>query len=278
MNKKRQNNRSLTELPLHNSLLVFSELETFSPVLAFQYSRYLSKVPLLRFQSLKLDQIQNHNNRGFPPSLFSLSKCLKQRILFSGYGFSFNKTKWKKNPFWKIKCCSLDQGLQPRPKLKQAKVDIDVSGRSNFVRRPSVGLCSQIEKLVLFARMDHFTFSMIVRICASAGNLKEAADVVHTLKRKGLRMRPVCSWIEVKRRPHIFLSGDNRHPQRNEIYQKVDKLMLEISKGTGFVVPSFQTRALFLRGLLVKSKSILLQPPKILKLKSSFNNVAMERF
>ncbi|KAJ6760911.1 hypothetical protein OIU79_025704 [Salix purpurea] len=151
MNKKRQNNRSLTALPLHNSLLVFSELETFSPVLAFQYSRYLSKVPLLRFQSLKLDQIQNHNNCGFP-SLFSLSKCLNQRILFSGYGFSFNKTKWKKNPFWKIKCCSLDQGLQPRPKLKQAKVDIDVSGRSNFVRRPSVGLCSQIEKLVLFAR------------------------------------------------------------------------------------------------------------------------------
>ena len=109
------------------------------------------EVPLLRFQSLKPDQIQNHNNCSFP-SLFSMSKCLKQRILFSGYVFSFNKTKWKKNPFWKIKCCSLDQGLQPRPKLKQTKVDIDVSGRSNFVRRPSVGLCSQIEKLVLFAR------------------------------------------------------------------------------------------------------------------------------
>ncbi|KAF9668017.1 hypothetical protein SADUNF_Sadunf15G0083000 [Salix dunnii] len=109
------------------------------------------EVPLLRFQSLKPDQIQNHNNCNFP-SLLSMSKCLKQRILFSGYGFSFNKTKWKKNPFSKIKCCSLDQGLQPRPKLKPAKVDIDVSGRSNFVRRPSVGLCSQIEKLVLFAR------------------------------------------------------------------------------------------------------------------------------
>jgi pentatricopeptide repeat protein len=109
------------------------------------------EVPLLRFQSLTTDQIQNHNNCSFP-FLFSMSKCLKQRILFSGYGFSFNKTKWKKNPFWEIKCCSLDRGLQPRPKPKPAKVDIDVSGRSNFVRRPSVGLCSQIEKLVLFAR------------------------------------------------------------------------------------------------------------------------------
>lgn len=44
MNKKRQNNRSLTTLPLHKFLLVISELETFSSVLAFQYSRYLSTV------------------------------------------------------------------------------------------------------------------------------------------------------------------------------------------------------------------------------------------
>lgn len=109
------------------------------------------EIPLFRYQSLALDQIQTNNNWSFP-FWFSNHKYVKQRILFSGYSFTFNNTKWKYK-FWKISCCSsLDQGLKPRPKPKPMKVEIDVSKRSNFGKRPSVGLCSQIEKLVLFGR------------------------------------------------------------------------------------------------------------------------------
>ncbi|KAF3955711.1 hypothetical protein ACB098_01G289800 [Castanea mollissima] len=73
-------------------------------------------------------------------------------------------------------------------------------------------------------------YIVLLNIYNSSGNLKEAAAVVQTLRRKGLRMLPACSWIEVKKQPYFFHSGDKSHAQTKEIYQKVDNLMLEISK------------------------------------------------
>nr|XP_023903980.1 pentatricopeptide repeat-containing protein At5g50390, chloroplastic-like [Quercus suber]POF20231.1 pentatricopeptide repeat-containing protein, chloroplastic [Quercus suber] len=73
-------------------------------------------------------------------------------------------------------------------------------------------------------------YIVLLNIYNSSGNLKEAAAVVQTLRRKGLRMLPACSWIEVKRQPYFFHSGDKSHAQTKQIYQKVDNLMLEISK------------------------------------------------
>ncbi|XP_044487470.1 pentatricopeptide repeat-containing protein At5g50390, chloroplastic [Mangifera indica] len=73
-------------------------------------------------------------------------------------------------------------------------------------------------------------YVVLLNIYNSSGKLKEAANVVQTLRRKGLRMLPACSWIEVKKQSHVFYSGDKYHVQTKEIYQKVDSLMLEISK------------------------------------------------
>ena len=73
-------------------------------------------------------------------------------------------------------------------------------------------------------------YIVLLNIYNSSGNLKEAAAVVQTLRRKGLRMLPACSWIEVKKQPYFFHSGDKSHALTKEIYQKVDNLMLEISK------------------------------------------------
>ncbi|KAJ4712571.1 Pentatricopeptide repeat [Melia azedarach] len=73
-------------------------------------------------------------------------------------------------------------------------------------------------------------YVVLLNIYNSSGKLKEAAEVVQTLRRKGLRMLPVCSWIEVKKQPHVFFSGDKTHVQTKEMYEKVDSLMLEISK------------------------------------------------
>ncbi|XP_022738518.1 pentatricopeptide repeat-containing protein At5g50390, chloroplastic isoform X2 [Durio zibethinus] len=73
-------------------------------------------------------------------------------------------------------------------------------------------------------------YVVLLNIYNDSGKLKEAAAVLQTLRRKGLRMRPVCCWIEVNKQSHVFVSGDKCHVQTNEIYQKVDSLMLEISK------------------------------------------------
>ncbi|XP_038890388.1 pentatricopeptide repeat-containing protein At5g50390, chloroplastic isoform X1 [Benincasa hispida] len=73
-------------------------------------------------------------------------------------------------------------------------------------------------------------YIVLLNIYNSSGKLKEAADVVQTLKRKGLRMLPACSWIEVNNQPHAFLSGDKHHVQIEKVVGKVDELMLKISK------------------------------------------------
>ncbi|XWS60274.1 hypothetical protein CRYUN_Cryun07bG0022400 [Craigia yunnanensis] len=73
-------------------------------------------------------------------------------------------------------------------------------------------------------------YVVLLNIYNQSGKLKEAAAVLHTLRRKGLRMLPACSWIEVNKQSHVFLSGDKCHVQTNEIYQKVGSLILEISK------------------------------------------------
>ncbi|XP_057441470.1 pentatricopeptide repeat-containing protein At5g50390, chloroplastic-like [Lotus japonicus] len=73
-------------------------------------------------------------------------------------------------------------------------------------------------------------YVMLLNIYNSSGKLKEAAGVLQTLKRKGLRMLPTCTWIEVKKQPHAFLCGDKSHTQTKEIYQKVDEILDEISR------------------------------------------------
>ena len=112
------------------------------------------EVPLLRYQSLALDQIQRSSS-GFPFS-FSDSGLSRHRYLFSGYCFSFTRRKWR-NPFSQIKCCSaMEQGLKPRPKLKPLQIDISERKETVLedtqIRKPSTGICNQIEKLVLYKR------------------------------------------------------------------------------------------------------------------------------
>lgn len=73
-------------------------------------------------------------------------------------------------------------------------------------------------------------YVVLLNIYNNMGKLEEAACVVHTLKQKGLTMLPACTWVEIKKQSHAFLSGDTSHAQTKEIYQKLDSLLLEISK------------------------------------------------
>ncbi|KAF5194527.1 Pentatricopeptide repeat [Thalictrum thalictroides] len=73
-------------------------------------------------------------------------------------------------------------------------------------------------------------YVVLMNIYRSSGRLEEAADVVQTLRKRGLRMLPACSWIEVKKQPHCFHSGDKSHVQAEDIYKQLDKMMQEITK------------------------------------------------
>lgn len=86
------------------------------------------------------------------------------------------------------------------------------------------------EKLYGMDTVKLSNYVVLFNLYYSAGNLKEAAAVIQTLRRKGLSMYKAYSWIEVKKQSHVFCSGDRTHPQTEVIYDKVHDLMAKISK------------------------------------------------
>ncbi|XP_042066798.1 pentatricopeptide repeat-containing protein At5g50390, chloroplastic-like [Salvia splendens] len=73
-------------------------------------------------------------------------------------------------------------------------------------------------------------YVVLLNIYSSSGKLDEAAAVLRTLRRKGLRMVPVCTWIEIKKQQYVFSTGDKSHPQTKEIYDNLDNMKLQLSK------------------------------------------------
>ncbi|KAG1365371.1 pentatricopeptide repeat-containing protein, chloroplastic [Cocos nucifera] len=71
-------------------------------------------------------------------------------------------------------------------------------------------------------------YIVLLNIYNSSRRVDDAARVLEALKRKGLRLLPACSWIEIKREAHLFLFGDRSHPRSVEIYRKLDALMEEM--------------------------------------------------
>ncbi|MQL84475.1 hypothetical protein Taro_016983 [Colocasia esculenta] len=68
-------------------------------------------------------------------------------------------------------------------------------------------------------------YIVLLNIYYSTGRSAEAAKVLETLKKRGLRLLPACSWIEIKKQPYRFLFADKSHPESDEIYRRLDELM-----------------------------------------------------
>jgi pentatricopeptide repeat protein len=60
-------------------------------------------------------------------------------------------------------------------------------------------------------------YILLCNLYADSGKWDEVAKVRRTMKEEGLIVDPGCSWVEVKGKVHAFLSGDNFHPQMQEI-------------------------------------------------------------
>ncbi|CAN6457954.1 unnamed protein product [Victoria cruziana] len=73
-------------------------------------------------------------------------------------------------------------------------------------------------------------YAVLLNIYSSAGRVEDAELVREDLRRRGLRLLPACSWIEIKKKSHGFVFGDKSHPQSAEIYQKLDDVTNEIRK------------------------------------------------
>lgn len=80
------------------------------------------------------------------------------------------------------------------------------------------------EHLVDLDPQDVATYVLLSNIYAAAGRWDDRARVRKTMKDRGLRKEPGCSWIEVNNRVHAFVVEDKLHPQIRSIDDKFDEL------------------------------------------------------
>ncbi|XP_020551018.1 pentatricopeptide repeat-containing protein At1g20230 isoform X1 [Sesamum indicum] len=85
-------------------------------------------------------------------------------------------------------------------------------------------------KLFELEPMNPGNYILLSNIYASKGKWKEVDKVRDTMRDKGLRKNPGCSWIEVKNRVHMLLAGDKSLPQMDKILDKLNRLSMEMKK------------------------------------------------
>ncbi|XP_049931823.1 pentatricopeptide repeat-containing protein At4g37170 [Nymphaea colorata] len=78
------------------------------------------------------------------------------------------------------------------------------------------------------------TYVTLANIYAAAGMWNEVLEIRKMMDSRGAVKKPGSSWIEVKRRVHVFLVGDRSHPRTEEIYRELDELSTRM-KEEGYV-------------------------------------------
>ena len=77
------------------------------------------------------------------------------------------------------------------------------------------------------------TYVLLSNIYVETGSYEDGLSLRNVMKDQGVKKDPGYSWISVKGRVHKFYSGDQQHPQKNEIYVKLEELR-EKAKATGY--------------------------------------------
>ncbi|KAK4476561.1 hypothetical protein RD792_015717 [Penstemon davidsonii] len=81
---------------------------------------------------------------------------------------------------------------------------------------------------------DAAPYVLLSNIYSSIGKWDEAASVRRLMKSKGVGKEPGRSWIEMNGKVHAFMSEDRSHLNAEEIYLKVDEMIMKI-KEVGYV-------------------------------------------
>lgn len=90
------------------------------------------------------------------------------------------------------------------------------------------------EKLFAVDSENMGAYVLMCNMYAANGRWKEMAKLRLRMKKRGMRKKPACSWIEVKNKTHGFVSGDRSHPSMERINEFL-KAVLEQMEREGYV-------------------------------------------
>ncbi|RZC92822.1 hypothetical protein C5167_028081 [Papaver somniferum] len=71
---------------------------------------------------------------------------------------------------------------------------------------------------------DETTHILLSNLYSAKGMWADAIRVRSLMREKGLKKDIGCSWLEAESRRHLFVAGDVSHPQRKDIYMKLEEV------------------------------------------------------
>ncbi|GMH08544.1 hypothetical protein Nepgr_010384 [Nepenthes gracilis] len=77
-------------------------------------------------------------------------------------------------------------------------------------------------------------YVLLSNIYSGAKRWRDAAKVRIAMKNKGMKKKPACSWIEMKKKVHAFVAGDKSHPDYDRINDALE-VLLEQMEREGYV-------------------------------------------
>ncbi|KAL3517620.1 hypothetical protein ACH5RR_020209 [Cinchona calisaya] len=78
-------------------------------------------------------------------------------------------------------------------------------------------------------------YVLVSNVYAARDRWEDVEEVRSTMKGKGLKKDPACSWIEVGNKFHVFIAHDRSHPESDEINQKLDLITEKLVREGGYV-------------------------------------------
>ncbi|KAF9601669.1 hypothetical protein IFM89_021721 [Coptis chinensis] len=78
--------------------------------------------------------------------------------------------------------------------------------------------------------LESSAYVLLSSIYSSMGRWEDVQRVRSIMKRKRVSKEPGCSWIDIKNQLHVFVVGDQLHPQIKEIRAEVKRLTKEMKE------------------------------------------------
>ena len=81
------------------------------------------------------------------------------------------------------------------------------------------------ERLTELGSQESSAYVLLSSIYTSLGRREDVERVRSLMKLRGVSKEPGCSWIELKSQVHVFVVGDEKHPQIENIRHVTQRLL-----------------------------------------------------
>ncbi|KAM1020323.1 hypothetical protein ACFX13_042310 [Malus domestica] len=90
------------------------------------------------------------------------------------------------------------------------------------------------EKILSVTPESSATYVLLYNTYIRTGSYEDGLSLRDVMKDRGVKKEPGCSWISVNGRIHKFYAGDQRHPEKHDIYANLEELRAKL-KSMGYI-------------------------------------------